>query len=445
LDVLTALLLFPAAVAFGGGGIAAAVSAVSRRGRDALLSVYFIDLILLIVPSLATRGQSLPYLAAIANLNPFLAVSSLVWDEEIVPVAISAALWLSVGLAGVSIASWRLAPSCLGELDGNRSGRKFARRRKVRPIDDSRPMLWKELYVDRVATLGGIGRWIGVLLAWLLGGGSLLLGAIMLWEVVRGGQGTAYVSANAYLQSIVGATGVFIIWLIEWGVGLRAAVTIASERERGTWDAILTSPLEAKEILRAKLWGSLYALRQLFVAAIVAWWIAAIADAIPYWQAVVWTIEVFVVSTFMAIAGLRSSLANATATKAMAVTIGIWLIAQFATRFLVGILYAMGALMIFLATSAGDLPAILVAIVSSKSFQQIIWSLGLAAVYCGLTASLFAYTQILFDQLAGRRSSDEMAVAAERFLHGSPADHRPNSPRHGLASTGTEPGRGNPE
>lgn len=434
LDVMTTLMVLPTAVAFGGGGIAAAVSAISRRGRDALMSVYFIDLVFLLAPLLAAPGQVTPALSAVAYLNPFMALRSLVWGEEIGPAAISATLWSSIGLAGVAIASWRLAPSCLRELDGGRTGRRSARRGKVRPIDDERPMLWKELFVDRVATLGGIGRWIAAILTWLLGAGSLGLGAIMLWEVVRGGEGAAYDGAKSLLESTVGGSGWFLTWLIEWGVGLRAAVSIASERERGTWDAILTSPLDAKEILHAKLWGSLYALRRLFAAALVAWWIAAIAEAIPIWQAIDWTLQVLVVSTFMAVVGLRSSLASATATRAMAVTIGIWLGAQFATQFVVGLLYAFVGLMILLAMGAGDLPAIIVTLVSSRAFQQIIWNVGLASVYAGLTVALFAYTQVLFDRLAGRRSADELAVAAERFLHGSPADHRPSPTPEEVAS-----------
>ena len=65
--------------------------------------------------------------------------------------------------------------------------------------------------------------------------------------------------------------------LIQWAVGLRAAVSISSERERGTWDALLTSPLDGREIVRGKLWGSLYALRGLILAAFLAWALAAAA------------------------------------------------------------------------------------------------------------------------------------------------------------------------
>ena len=69
-------------------------------------------------------------------------------------------------------------------------------------------------------------------------------------------------------------------WLLQWAVGLRAAVSIASERERGTWDALLMSPLEPGEIVRAKLFGSLYALRWMVGAMILAWTLAVVVGAV---------------------------------------------------------------------------------------------------------------------------------------------------------------------
>ncbi len=50
---LATLLLLLAAVALGGGGLAVGASVVSRRGRDALLSVYIIILGLFLSPLLA--------------------------------------------------------------------------------------------------------------------------------------------------------------------------------------------------------------------------------------------------------------------------------------------------------------------------------------------------------------------------------------------------------
>ena len=41
-------------------------------------------------------------------------------------------------------------------------------------------MVWKELFIDRVGTLGKFGRWFGVLLVLALGGGSLVGGGRLL-------------------------------------------------------------------------------------------------------------------------------------------------------------------------------------------------------------------------------------------------------------------------
>ena len=68
------------------------------------------------------------------------------------------------------------------------------------------------------------------------------------------------------------------------GIGLRAAVVIASERERGTWDALLTSPLEGDQIVGPKVWGSLYALRWLIAWVIVSWTMAMLCGAMEYQQ-----------------------------------------------------------------------------------------------------------------------------------------------------------------
>src|SRR5262249_39687472 len=72
----------PAAVAFGGAGIAAASSAVSRRGRDALLVVYLLDVLFLLTPLLAWVLPAVPLGFGIGALNPFRGLVDLVWYED---------------------------------------------------------------------------------------------------------------------------------------------------------------------------------------------------------------------------------------------------------------------------------------------------------------------------------------------------------------------------
>ena len=81
---------------------------------------------------------------------------------------------------------------------------------------------------------------------------------------------------DSFSRSLLGGfAGTLLGWLLQWGVGLRAAVSIASEREHGTWDALLMSPLVPSEIAVAKLVGSLYALRYMAAAMLLAWTLAA--------------------------------------------------------------------------------------------------------------------------------------------------------------------------
>ena len=60
-------------------------------------------------------------------------------------------------------------------------------------------------------------------------------------------------SKNDYGVALAYCTALMVLMsaaiaLIQWAVGLRAAVSISSERERGTWDALMTSPLDARAI-----------------------------------------------------------------------------------------------------------------------------------------------------------------------------------------------------
>ncbi|MEJ7639818.1 MAG: hypothetical protein WKF75_18065 [Singulisphaera sp.] len=128
-------------------------------------------------------------------------------------------------------------------------------------------MLWTELFIERVGSIGRVGRWIGLLIVvTLLLVGAAQAGFIGYYSWVR--PDSAEAGAWTVAMGLwIGETGWWVSALIQLGIGLRAAVAISSERERGTWDALLTSPLEGREIVVGKVWGSLHSLRWLFGAA----------------------------------------------------------------------------------------------------------------------------------------------------------------------------------
>jgi ABC-type transport system involved in multi-copper enzyme maturation permease subunit len=416
---LALFLALPAAVALGGGGLAVLASTVSRRGRDALLTVYLIDVLFLLSPLGVIAGWTPGAFAWIGKLNPFACLYALAWGDQVMPAVVSIGFWLAIGLLTTFLAAWRLRPASLRPLDGERVLRRGTRYGWVPAIDEKRPMLWKELFIERAAALGGLGWWIGALLVALLGGGSLLLAALVF---VGDRVGVASSAAENLLGLLIGGYSADVIgMLIEWGVGLRAAVAISSERERGTWDALLTSPLEGREIVRAKLLGSLHALRWLFAAAFVAWTIAALCGAMPWHEYAQSVIGTAIVAAFMAAVGVRTSLSAATATRAMAITIGVWLVALVVDVVLAALLTGLTFLLISftmgLATlGTSGLPRWLL------SSIPYIWAVTAYGLYVVATLLLVADTRLRFDRIAGRMTSGRVATAVDRLIHGRPRD-----------------------
>ncbi|RUL86836.1 ABC transporter permease [Tautonia sociabilis] len=399
---MLAMLLYGPALAVGAGGLTAGVAVVSRRGREALLGTYAIGLLLtLLGPIASTAGANIP---ALARLNPFGPLVPLTWADAPGPALGSMLAWLVVGGIGAGVAIGRLRPNSLRWLDGDsgRHRRRAQRRGRVRPLRD-RPMLWKEIYIEHKGSLGGLGRWLGYLaVAYLVLASTITVGRYLDALIRLGDVELASLRLIGVQEAVVDPATFFGVF-IQWAVGLRAAVAIAGERERGTWDALLTSPLDGSEIVFGKLLGSLHALRWLFLATLLAWSLALGVEAMSPWQYasnLAWTI---VIAAFMAAVGVRASLGSATVPTAMAVTIGSWLAAIALLSMLAGILVGVGALLF-----------VLIWVVSSQVGLQVTptpwfpigggtaYLLFQLALFVGVTAAVVAESRARFDRLAGR-------------------------------------------
>jgi ABC-type transport system involved in multi-copper enzyme maturation permease subunit len=190
--------------------------------------------------------------------------------------------------------------------------------------------------------------------------------------------------------------------LIQAAIALRAAAAISSERERGTWDALLASPLTGEEIVWSKLWGSLHAVAWILGSTIVAWTWAVLVGACWISDYFGWVVGLSVKSAFLAALGVRASLSCQTATRALALTAGLWL----------------GAIAI-INFSAGLLNAFVVAgIMGFSSLFSIAWSVTAYALYAATTIALAAVTSLRFDRIAGRMSESQPTPAARRYFQG---------------------------
>ena len=183
LSTFATLLILPLSVAFGGGGIALATSSVSKRGRNALLSVYLLDVLFVIAPVV---GNALPYvlkipLGPVSPLDSEM-LQSLIWTQDLGPAWLTIAIWTLFGAMGVAFASWRVRPASLNTAGGKSRMGKSAKRLWIVPPVGNNPMLWKELFIERVGSIGIAGRILGVLLLLYLLAATAYAGYRAAWD-----------------------------------------------------------------------------------------------------------------------------------------------------------------------------------------------------------------------------------------------------------------------
>ncbi len=214
---------------------------------------------------------------------------------------------------------------------------------KLRPAVSNAPMLWKEIFIEGRTKLNWL-IWcaVAVLVLLTLGSGLWIVG----WHIYeffddgivpRGrpfGRGNLWESLNDSMNVWWRITGTFVGTLLVLMAGVRASTTVTSERERNTFDALVTTPLSAEAMLFAKLVGNLLGMR-------VGWFwlgsmllLAFVTGGIhPYGVPIV-VGGCLVYSTFMTMVGMaystmcRSSLHSAVFTVLTAIVLGggHWLI-----------------------------------------------------------------------------------------------------------------------
>lgn len=412
---LMTLIALPIAVAFGAAGTSVAASVLSRRGRDALMSMYLLLVLVLL-------SQLLPSDSLISLANPFnpRLLFPLIFQGQWLEAWWTIAGWCAAGAIGVAVATWRLRPACVGQLSAG-SRREKAGRVGWVPDVGEKPMLWKELFIERANTLGKFGAVVGVGLLVYLSLGSVGVAAAQAYFTWIEPDGSRAAAVGSLMGWLYGGWAAMVLgFLIEAAVGLRAGVTIASERERNTWDGLLTSPLDGREIVNGKLLGSLYALRWLFAAVFLAWTLAMATGAMDVREYLTSLAMTASVGAFLAAVGVRTSLATSTATRSMSVTIGVWMAAGIAIYVISWLLAAVIALFWlfcwWMAVRIQLLPAN-AGVWSPLSIADLQVVLAVL-LYIQITLMLASESRLRFDRIAGRMAGGEMQVAVDQMLHG---------------------------
>ena len=187
------------------------------------------------------------------------------------------------------------------------------RSRSSRPRLGQRPFLWKELWAEPDLSGNAPVRTIQIVLVILLP--AVLIVGKFLWEVT-GLQFWTWGKVAASIHLWVGLAGTFVALLTLLWVAVRAASSISGERERQTFDNLLTTPLEGNGLLRAKWLGSLWSVRRAWLWLCVFWGIGLLTGGLSlstvFWLLTAW----FVYAGFLAVVGLWFSLVCRTSLRA---------------------------------------------------------------------------------------------------------------------------------
>lgn len=128
-----------------------------------------------------------------------------------------------------------------------------------RPAIGELPMLWKELHIEGRLRLNWVAWGVVIVLVVLTLGTGVAVLCAYVWALLFrvGGWQELPEVMNTWFR--IAGTGVACLMLLMLAV--RASTCITGERERDTFDALLTTPMSCEAILAGKLLGCLTSLR----------------------------------------------------------------------------------------------------------------------------------------------------------------------------------------
>jgi ABC-type transport system involved in multi-copper enzyme maturation permease subunit len=216
--------------------------------------------VVLLIPYLLVTGNHLPYLDGTTRTPWWVAlmIFLLVWNS----------IWL------VPFVALRIVLAANGSssrfLDGIHA---FLQRSwllgRVQVHGD--PLRWKERHVEGVAPLASLRampRWLGILLVLLTTTVSSLFllaqhlpvshtpGAVIKMALAGDLRGLRSVQLGMDRSDISFLwQGVIVMLLAGLIMAVRCSGAVTGEREKNTWEALLLTPLETRQLIRSKLWG----------------------------------------------------------------------------------------------------------------------------------------------------------------------------------------------
>jgi ABC-type transport system involved in multi-copper enzyme maturation permease subunit len=220
-----------------------------------------------------------------------------------------------VALGCVSVAVARMRAVALKQLHGAAPRPSLAARVWGRPPVGSLPVLWKEVFAEPGLKVSWFGRVvIGVLIAVSIAPGVWI--AALFTRDADGALGNTLEELGLAMNLWVRVSGTIVACLLLMAVAVRAASTISSERDRQTYDGLLTSPLEGHTILLGKWLGSILSIRWLWLWPGAIWAVGIVTGGLQVLAVPLLLVAWTVYAGFVAAVGVWFSLVCRTSLRA---------------------------------------------------------------------------------------------------------------------------------
>jgi ABC-type transport system involved in multi-copper enzyme maturation permease subunit len=314
---------------FGIAALSLLASVWCKDTRDAVIAVYLVVLAGAIGEYLL--GGPFLYLNPLWVLEPaWGAAGSLDLATAGTRLVAASLVWMLFGLVCLGLATFLLIPAYRREMEGLRPERAQWYLEDREPMDDQ-PVRWREQHIEGLAlnaTMRRFPQWLAILLVGLASTIASL--AILYYSLIPGA--TVAELLQALLQLNVrkvaslmptASNGFLLLSVIAMltasqVVGARCAGALVQERERGTLEAVLLTPMTARSIIHGKLWGIMNAsIYYLLAYAAPAVALSVFAGPLALTYTIAWLAATVLAMYFIGSVGLWCSVRAKTAWRSM--------------------------------------------------------------------------------------------------------------------------------
>ncbi|MFO0807888.1 MAG: ABC transporter permease subunit [Gemmataceae bacterium] len=221
--------------------------------------------------------------------------------------------------SGLAIARLRVATAKTLGGSGLTHKNKAILKAAPHPPIRNRPVLWKELYCESKPRQ----RWLALLFTrWFF-----VASFLPAWVIIVLLLDNSFSKLASYTLLGLRYGGTLVACGLIVRVGLQAARSIGSERDRETFDSMMTTALEPDEIVNGKWWGSFLSGRWMVVWLLVHWGLGVLALAVSPFAVPLLILGVLVFAAFAVSLGMFCAAHFPRTKQAASVTLMILLFA----------------------------------------------------------------------------------------------------------------------